>query len=159
MLHKSSCISPHRQTRFETNSEANLFQRYLEHYEVDINDFEGVTLEKINAIEDLTEVKISIIEVEVDNDQLVGLLLRRNINKHSRSLTLRVITITSVTRRTSTPFSIASAVNVVTNVSASTPTCDVICHFVLKRSRKNSQTLRTKRKKQWSKNFVWNYNS
>ena len=33
---------------------AELFQRYLEHCEVDVNDFKGATLETINAIEDLT---------------------------------------------------------------------------------------------------------
>ena len=67
---------------------ANLFQRHLEHCEVDVNDFEGVTSETINAIEDLTELNISIYEIEVENDQLVGLLSRRSINKHSRSVTL-----------------------------------------------------------------------
>ena len=47
---------------------ANLFQRYMEHCEVDVNDFKGVTLETINAIEDLTELNITIYEIEVEND-------------------------------------------------------------------------------------------
>ena len=67
---------------------ANLFQRFLEHCKVDINDFDEVTLEAINDIEDLTELNISIYEIEVENDQLVGVLSRRSINKHSRSVTL-----------------------------------------------------------------------
>ena len=53
-----------------------------------LNDFKGVTLETINAIEDLTDLNISIYEIEVGNDRLVGVLSRRGINKHSRSVTL-----------------------------------------------------------------------
>ena len=67
---------------------ANLFQQYLEHCEVDVNDFEGVPSETINAIEDLTELNVSIYEIAVENGQLVGPLSRRSINKHSRSVTL-----------------------------------------------------------------------
>ena len=50
-------------------------------------------------------------------------------------------------------FSIASAVKIVTSLSASIAICDVICQFVVKKSGKNSQTLRTNWEKQCSKNF------
>ena len=69
---------------------AYIFQRYLEHCEVDVNDFKGVTLETINAIEDLTELNIGIYKIEVENDQLVGVLSRRSINKLSRSVALLI---------------------------------------------------------------------
>ena len=67
---------------------ANLFQQYLEHCEVDVNEFKGATLEAINALEDLTELNISIYVIEVENDQLVEVLSRRSINRHSGSVTL-----------------------------------------------------------------------
>ena len=67
---------------------ANLLPRFLEHCKVDNNDFGGVTLEAIHDIEDLTELNISIYEMEVENDQLVGVLSRHSINKFPRSVTL-----------------------------------------------------------------------
>ena len=67
---------------------ANLLPRFLEHCKVDNDDFDGVTLEAINDIEDLTELNVSIYEIEVENYQLVGVLSRRSINKHSKSVTL-----------------------------------------------------------------------
>ena len=40
-----------------------------------------------NSIRWLTELNISIYEIEVENEQLVGVLSRRSIIKHSRSVT------------------------------------------------------------------------
>ena len=157
VLIRRCCISPHRQTEFGgTNSK--FIQRYLEHCEVDVDHFDGVTLGTINAIEDLTELDISIYEIDVENDQLVAILSRSSIKKHSKSVTFLSFRITTVTRRTSMLFSIVPVVKVLTNFFTSIPLCDVICQFVMKKSKKNSQILRTNEKNSVRKTFeVWNY--
>ena len=65
---------------------ANLFQRCLEYGKVFVDDFD-VTLETINGT-DLTKLNISIYEIEVENDQLSGILKRQSITKYPRSITL-----------------------------------------------------------------------
>ena len=132
---------------------AIFFQRYLEHCEVDGNDFKGVPLETINAIEDLIELNIGIYGIEIETDQLVGVLSRRSINKHSRSVTLRSY---------ENHICYTKDLNAVFNCFRCEH-CNIIfrkhsnlrrqCQFVVKRSRKKPENLRTNLKKQCSKNF------
>ena len=132
VLIKSCCISPHRQTKFGgTDSES--FPAIFELLKVDINDFDGVTLEAINDIEDLTELNISIYEIENENDQLVGVSSRRSNNKHSRSVThLSYQNHICYTKDLSAVFNCFRCENCNT-FSRSMPICAVICQFVVKK--------------------------
>ena len=53
---------------------ANLFHRYVEHSEIDAVEFQGITLESVKDVEDLTELNISIYDIELDNEKLIGAL-------------------------------------------------------------------------------------
>ena len=92
-------------------------------------------------------------EIEVENDQLVGVLSRCSINKRSRNVTLLSYqNHVCYTKDLNAVFNCFRC-KIVTSFSASIPICDVICQFVVKKSEKNSQTLRTNWKKQCSKNI------
>ena len=67
---------------------ADLFHRYVEQSNIDVAEFQGVTLESVKDIEDLTELNISIYDIELDNEKLIGVLSHRSINKYSKSIKL-----------------------------------------------------------------------
>ena len=67
---------------------ANLFHRYVEHSKMDVAEFQGVTLESVNDIEELTELNINIYDMELDNEKLIVVLSHRSINEYSKSIKL-----------------------------------------------------------------------
>ena len=67
---------------------ANPFHRFVEHSKIDVAEFQGINLESVKDIEDLTELKISVYNIELDNEKLIGVLSHRCINKYSKGIQL-----------------------------------------------------------------------
>ena len=51
---------------------ANLFHRFVEHSKIDVAEFQGINFQGIPRDKDLTELNISIYDIELDNEKLIG---------------------------------------------------------------------------------------